>query len=378
MTESVGVVFPQANLLGGVERVVWDLLNYLGDRRPTTFVGTTLLPTTSPNVVHRHVCPRAAPRSLRPLAFRRAAARAIGDQRPSHLVSFGAVCPPGDVLWVQSVHRAWLEQSSSVRVGPVAVPAQARFLMPWHRTLLALERHYFTHSSPRWVLCTSHREVDDLDRLYRVPRDRMVVIPNGYDGQRFNPAKRAAWRDAERKRLGLAEGDIALLFVANELHRKGFAQTLRAMAAAGDARMSLHVVGRMPLSGYAAEIRALGLENRVRYHGPSDEVERYHAAADALVLPTQYEPFGLVIIEAMASGLPVLTTSLAGAAEAITHGATGLLQQDPYDVDELTHLLGELAADDQRASIAAASPAAAASYEWQKVFGRAERYIFDT
>ena len=80
--------------------------------------------------------------------------------------------------------------------------------------------------------------------------------------------------------------------------------------------------------------------------GPSRDVAWQFAAADLMVLPTQYEPFGLVIIEALASGVPVITSRVAGASEAVLPGRTGLILEDPYDVEELARLIDEAAGAD--------------------------------
>ena len=95
------------------------------------------------------------------------------------------------------------------------------------------------------------------------------------------------------------------------------------------------------------------------------------------MLPTQYEPFGLVIVEALASGVPVITTALAGAAPAVVPG-TGLLQQDPHDADELATLLQQALRPGQLQAWSAAAPAAAAPYEWKHVLSKAEPLIFGT
>jgi UDP-glucose:(heptosyl)LPS alpha-1,3-glucosyltransferase len=225
------------------------------------------------------------------------------------------------------------------------------------------------------VICTSQREADNLSRLYGVAHTQSVVVPNGFDGARFSPAHRREWRTHERSRLGLAEGDIALFLVANELHRKGFGQTIEAMARLKSPQLSLHVAGRMPLTHYERTIRELGLAGRVSYHGSTAEVERLYAAADALVLPTQYEPFGLVIIEAMAMGLPVITTTRAGASQAIEDGVSGFLQQDPYDVDELMTLIKLLEDPERREAVGESAALAAAPYEWSRVLARAEPIV---
>ena len=135
----------------------------------------------------------------------------------------------------------------------------------------------------------------------------------------FNPERRAFERSAARSRLGLSEGDISFLFVANELHRKGFGTLIEAFARADLAQARIDVVGRVSPRDYQPRINRLRLAGRVHWHGSTSDVFPYYAAADALVLPTQYEPFGIVIVEALASGLPVITSRLAGAAPAVEH-----------------------------------------------------------
>jgi UDP-glucose:(heptosyl)LPS alpha-1,3-glucosyltransferase len=209
-----------------------------------------------------------------------------------------------------------------------------------------MERQYFRDSHPRAVICTSRREVEDLAHYYGVDPTITTVLPNPFDPRSFNIGRRATERAAARERMGLREGEVALLFVANELHRKGFGQTLAALAELRDDRLTLHLIGRTPPTAYNSTVERLGLTGRVRYHGSTDDVGWWYAGGDLLVLPTQYEPFGLVIVEALASGLPVITTRIAGAAEAVHHGTTGLIQDDPYDVTELASLIQRAIASD--------------------------------
>jgi UDP-glucose:(heptosyl)LPS alpha-1,3-glucosyltransferase len=371
----VGVVFQAAHRAGGVERVAWDLLNHLG-RRPGTvsFYGQHIEPHPGGTVRLAKLEPARVPAALRPVAFRRAAARAIAADPPDLLVSFGATCPPGDVLWVQSVHRAWLAQSRTITWRGRSLSARTRYVLARHQVLLELERQYFTRSNPRHVLCTSQREVDALSHCYSVPRELMTVVPNGYDPGQFSPERRSALRPAVRQAMGVDDGDLVLLFVANELHRKGFGQTLEAVARLHDRRVHVALVGRRPPTDYAEVIQRLGLGEQVQYHGPTDDVGRWHAGADLLVLPSQYEPFGIVIVEALASGLPVVTTRLAGASVAVEHGVTGWLQDDPYDVDELTALL-RAALDADLVEAGRRAALGAQPYQWSQIFRRVERLV---
>jgi UDP-glucose:(heptosyl)LPS alpha-1,3-glucosyltransferase len=167
---------------------------------------------------------------------------------------------------------------------------------------------------------------------------------------------------------------IAVAFVANELHRKGLAQLLRAVANLGDARITINIVGKAPPTAYAPMIERLRLTGRVRYHGLTNDVGWWYSGADLLVLPTQYEPFGLVIVEALASGVPVITTRLAGASTAIRHGQTGLIQEDPLDVDELTSLLAHAVSTDLR-SWGRTAAASVDGYRRDVVLGRVEEIL---
>ena len=370
----VAVVFPHLHRRGGIERVCWDLLEYLAPRHRTVFVGTDAPEGLPDGVEMVEVAGGADPGPVAMWGRRARVARAVSSLGRPVTVTMGSVVPPGDVLWVPSVHRAWLEAARTIQAGRVTIPARVRFLMPRHLTLLAMESQYFRRGHPRTILCTSQREVDDLVRLYGVDPGLATVVPNPFDPERFNPGRRARHREQARHQLGIGDDQLALMFIANELHRKGFGQVLEAMACTGDGRMTLHVVGRAALGPYQATIDRLGLGARVHWHGPSDDVGWSLAAADLMVLPTQYEPFGLVIVEALASGVPVITSRLAGASGAVRPGRTGLLLEDPYSVDELARLLTEAAgADLDRWGREAATSVDA--YSRDRVMARVEQLV---
>lgn len=362
----VAVVFPSAHQRGGVERVAWDLLHFLvRDGRTVAFVGHDLAAGADPRI--RVVRVPGSPLLPAPVAFRRAATRVLSELDPCNTVSLGANCPPGDVLLVGSVHRSWLRAARTVPLLGRDVTAKIRYAMPRHLVLLGLERAYFRDDRPRAVVCCSRREADDLAELYAVSRDRLLVVPNGYDAEVFAPQP-AARRAETRARMGVQDDAVVLLLMANELHRKGFGTMLAAVALLDDPRVQVAVVGRADIDGYLPEVRRLGLSGRVRWFGPTSDAASWYAGADVLVLPSQYEPFGLVIIEALATGLPVITTALAGAADAIVPGVNGLLQDEPFDVAELAQLLAVAGDDATRARWAAAAPATVTRFRQDVVF----------
>jgi UDP-glucose:(heptosyl)LPS alpha-1,3-glucosyltransferase len=344
-------------------------------------VGTTIAPgivDDSHPVHHRVVRPRSAPVALQPFAFRRAAARVVAELPPCITLSCGVEAPPGDVLWVHSVHAAWLDRGSPAMVGGRVVPAWARQLLPRHRVTLALERTYFSATEARTIICTSNQEVDDLEQFYGVSRELSHVVPNGFDPAVFNPVRRVDLRAESRRRLGMSPEEVSVLLVANEWHRKGLGPLLNAVASVSDPRLRIDLVGRLAPSAYAELASHLGLGDRMHWHGSASDVAPFYAAADIFALPTTYEPFGIVIVEAMAMGLPVVVPVLAGASAAIHPGEDGLLLEDPRDSQELANALRRLMEPDERRRIGDAAAGAVSHLTWDQVLTRADALVSRT
>jgi UDP-glucose:(heptosyl)LPS alpha-1,3-glucosyltransferase len=369
----VAVVFPHANRRAGVERVAWELSDFLGARHETAFVGLAM---EESNVNAAQFLPVPSPRFVpAPIAFRRAAAQALTSFMPDVAVTLGAECPPGDVYWVQSVHRAYLDRSPGPTVSGWQAPAWVRLLMPRHRLILAMERQYFQSKRPDTIMCTSVQEISDLTNHYGVAASRCSVMPNGYDPAIFNTARRKAERDVARAQLGMNSNEVSLLFVANELHRKGFGTLVEALARVKLPGTRVDVVGRVSSGDYEGRMAKLGVTESVHWHESTSDVFPYYAAADLLVLPTQYEPFGMVIVEALASGLPVITSRLAGASSAVETSRGGRLLRDPTDVAELAGYLAEASDPIVRDQWSADAPDAVQSFAWPTIFAEVENVL---
>lgn len=367
------VVFSAANRRAGVERVAWDLSNYLGRNHDTTFVGRAMDDATD-NAARFHQVP-ALPALPAPMDFRVAARRELQRLQPDVTLTLGANCPPGDVYWVQSVHRAYLSRSTGPTLRGIKLPAAARQVMPRHRLILGLEKSYFTNPSVHTILCTSQQEIDDLQAVYGVDRNRCRVMPNGFDPDLYREGRPGKSRAEIRSSLGLGEADVSLLFVANELHRKGFGPLIQAVARLGDPALRIDVVGRVSDADYRSQITKLGLVERIRWHGPTSDVAPFYSAADLFVLPTQYEPFGIVIVEALAAGLPVITSRLAGASPAVTRGDAGILLDDPTDVGELAAAIRAGADPVLREKWSQGARSAASGYAWPQIFEQVETLL---
>jgi UDP-glucose:(heptosyl)LPS alpha-1,3-glucosyltransferase len=223
-----------------------------------------------------------------------------------------------------------------------------------HRVLLALERRVFARTPQIAAIAEAGRA--DIRGLYGVPEERVSVVYNGVDLARFHPRNRALHRAAVLEEAGLPPNAWVATFVGSGFERKGLATALRGFAALDDRNSRLIVIGRDDTEPYRQLGAALGVGDRVVWLTPRLDVERWYAAADALVLPARYEPFGNVHLEALASGVPVITSRRAGGAEAIT-AASGTVV-DPDDAAAVTAALGALRGRDRRLTTEAARAAA--------------------
>lgn len=347
----IALVFTGSFRGGGVERIVWECARHFGARHEVTVLADYWEDCGEPRVAYRKVSPA---RRLRELSFMRRAGRAVREGEYDRVISFGINCPAGDVIWVNSLHRAWLERRGF----------SLRSLHPRHRLLLALEAHHFHARRYSRVLAVSERVADDLGRLYGVPRGDVDVVPNGYDPGEFSADRRRSLRTEVRAELGFADDDVVCLMVANELARKGFGVLVEAMRLVDDSRLRILLVGRAKPDG--------DLGGRVTYAGPSADVGRSHAAGDLFVLPTRYEAACLAIVEALASGLAVVTTDVPGAGDLVSPGENGLLQRNPLDAVELAALLRIALDDERRAAWSDAAPGSVAHLAWPLVLERAE------
>ncbi|MBI2901447.1 MAG: glycosyltransferase family 4 protein [Planctomycetes bacterium] len=223
---------------------------------------------------------------------------------------------------------------------------------------LRLEKLGFRPGAYRRIVAVSERVKEEVVRAYGVPSGDIVVIPNGVDTQRFTPALREH-RPRVRRIFGIPDADPVFLFCGNGARRKGLAFAIEAVARLRGAR--LMVVGDAGAE-YRSLARRLGIAERVYLLGHRDAVGEYYGAADALVLPTFYDPFPNVCLEAIASGLPVITTAVTGVAEVLTDGRDSFIVPDGGDVDAMAARMSELADPARREEMSRAARETAERY----------------
>jgi UDP-glucose:(heptosyl)LPS alpha-1,3-glucosyltransferase len=207
-----------------------------------------------------------------------------------------------------------------------------------HAVALALERRVFARTPA--IVAISRRGGDEIARYYAVPASRLSVVYNGVDLERFHPRLRTRHRDNARHEAGAPTGAYTMLFVGSGFPRKGLATAIRGLAAIGDSAARLLVIGRGDSAPYRRLADELGVGGRVVWLGARPDIERWYSAADVLVLPTRYEPFGNVHLEALATGLPVVTSTVAGGAEVVTERCGAAV--DPDDAAALATAIDKL------------------------------------
>jgi len=269
-----------------------------------------------PGVTHHRLSlpplPAAARVLAQALAVRRAARRGAWDIVQSHERTLGQ-----DVYRAgEGCHRAYLDALGGR-------PSRGVY----HRVVQALERRVFA-TTPR-IVAISRAGKAEIERLYGTPPARIDVVYNGVDLERFHPRNRATRRPAARAEAGVPAGAPVALFAGSGFERKGLAKALEALAL-GDAAWRLLVVGKGSRRAHEALAERLGVAPRIVWLGTRSDIERWYAAADVVVLPARYEPFGNVHLEALASGVPVVTSVRAGGAEIIDEGRNGAVV-DPDD-----------------------------------------------
>jgi glycosyltransferase involved in cell wall biosynthesis len=225
-------------------------------------------------------------------------------------------------------------------------------LNPRHRAILQLERTICRAPTVHRIVTESNLDRDLVRRYYAVPEAKVKTVHNGVDTAVFNPSCREH-RARIREAMGIAPSIPMLVFASMDFERKGLRTVLEALCRAREP-VHLLVLGDGNIRHFTRIANDLGIGSRVSFAGRRDQVERYYGAGDMFVLPTIYEPFGLVHLEALACGLPVITTGSSGAAGIIREGWNGYVIPHSLAVGELVsainHHLGLDGADRDRMS----------------------------
>lgn len=264
---------------------------------------------------------RLAGRKARDASFSSAIQRIIATRRFDLVQSHERI--PGCHIYRagDGVHATWLELRDRTQN---AARRLATRLHPWHRFVLAQEAALFRHPELRAVICNSRMVRDDIAQRFGVPPEKLHLIGNGVDTAVFHPDLRPRHRAALREKVGASGTAPVILFVGSGFARKGVATLVAALARMRTRDAEAWIVGRdKDQARFARQARDLGMASRVRFFGAQTDVRPFYGAADIFCLPTLYDPFPNAALEALACGLPLVTTTTCGAAELVRENENG-------------------------------------------------------
>lgn len=234
------------------------------------------------------------------------------------------------------VHREWLKQRNRV------ISAAARIvtrITPFHKYTLNAEEKLFNSPQLKAIICNSKMVKDEVTKYFPTAAEKIHVIYSSIDFSVFNPDLKLH-RGRIREELGISEDETTFLFVGSGFERKGLAAAIKALAKTE--KTKLIVIGKdKKIKKYQRLSSDLQVADRVVFQGVQQDVTPYYGAADAFIFPTLYDPFPNVIIEALATGLPTITSTKCGAAEVIEHGKDGFVC-DSLDTDSIAEFMREL------------------------------------
>jgi UDP-glucose:(heptosyl)LPS alpha-1,3-glucosyltransferase len=229
---------------------------------------------------------------------------------------------------------------------------------------MLVERQAFRRGSLKRVIAVSNFVRDDLIREFGLAPEKTFTIYNGVDLERFRPAADPSERAALRQKFVLPASARVVAFVGNGFARKGLGFLIEAWPLVAGGAFLLVVGADRQSDKFARRAHALNVGGRVVFIGPQPDVEAIFHAVDAFAMPSLFEPFGNVVMEAMASGLPAMTSAYSGVAEVMPPSMRGFRVEHPDDVGEVALRLGALF--DAPASLGADARATAEKFTWTR------------
>jgi len=307
---------------GGAERFVERALAALAQRDIEITLVTRQWPdNANSRVTPLIVNPPYIGRTMRDARFAHAACNALA-KLPGTLVQSHERIACCDIYRAgDGVHAVWVEERMR---DASAAERMALAASAYHRYMLGAERRLFESARLKQVICISHMVQDEIHERFAIARERLPVIYNAIDPGVFNPGL-AVHRQEIRARYGIAQDACVFLIVGSEYARKGVGRAIEALAHVPPPAHLLVVGKDRHPSRYESLARTMHVANRVTFAGAQTDPRPFYGSADAFVLPTLYDALSNAVLEALASGLPVITSDRCGAGELVRAHDAGVV-----------------------------------------------------
>ncbi|MBI2804729.1 MAG: glycosyltransferase family 4 protein [Planctomycetes bacterium] len=366
---------------GGCETYIADLARrLLADRHEVHLYACRWDEQALPAGIHYHQIPTSwAPRFLKPWRFGKRCLEAISQGNHDATIGFDKTWGQ-DVLYPQGgLHVASAEHNLRKHYNPLVrrLAGVIKWFDAAHWSYSLLERkQYFGQHAPL-IVVNSFMVRDHFLRHYHTPPGQIHVVRSSIDPQRFPEQDRLKCRLHCREQYGIAAHEVVGLFAAMNYHLKGLEPLLYATQrllqrpefAGVTPAFRLLVVGKPEARAYERLANRLGIRDFVRFVGYCPEMRNAYFASDFLAHPTFYDPCSLVVLEALACGLPIITTRFNGASE-LMHAASpqqeGYVLSDPHDHHELGWCLAQMLDPARRHAFALAARRTAMQWTFEQ------------
>lgn len=304
-------------------------------------------------------------RTVEALSFGLLAARMARRDGAALTISFGRTADTDVIRCEGGAHAGYLEEARRWERG---ASSALRAFSPYHAAQCRIEALGFRSARLELVASISRLVGDDLERRFAIPRVKIEVLYNGVDLDRLRPAPDSRLRDEVRRRLAIGATAPVVIFIGSGFARKGLRGLIEAWPML-DTKPYLIVAGHDRAPGlYQALARRLQVERRILFLGRRNDTADLLAASDALALPSLFEAFGNVVLEAMASGVPVLTGARCGAAEVLPAQLRPFVVQDPMNPAEIAQRLEAIL--DAPRELGQIARSAAEHFTWERYGNR--------
>jgi UDP-glucose:(heptosyl)LPS alpha-1,3-glucosyltransferase len=304
-------------------------------------------------IFHRIYIPKFLPRPLKLILFALKHRKEMKREQFDIVLGFGSTISMnvyqshGGVHWLSTERMLYACESPLIRI----LKRLLTKLSLKHRARNWIESAPFRQNPRPKIIAISRMIRDDMASYFHISKEEIEVVFNGVDLKRLNESHREKLQSPLRQRLNITSGNVIFLFVSYNLKKKGIVPLVEAAALlkkSGEKNFSIIVVGDRPYRSLLRRIDRLGIGQAIFFPGPVKNVDEYYANADVFVLPTYYDACSLVLLEAMASGLPAITTEYNGAAGVIVNGENGYIISHPPQPQELATKMASLLSEENR------------------------------
>ena len=328
---------------GGVQRVVWELAKRCAEQGHQVHLYTNSCPELPHPSVVFHKVPMLMSRpfrksqnpwvkALQVWSFAWFSRLAVSRQKYDIVHVHGDSLAKADIRSAHSCHKAWIKYELSLNssLGNIL----RKRVNPLHAIVLLIEYYDYNLKGAQQVISVSKTVKQQVLDEYGIDNSRIVIVPAGVEVAKYAVPKEFN-RVEFRQSIGIPNSVPLMVLVGWEFGRKGLVTVLEAMTVITSSQPHLLVIGGDRAQPFMKKAKRLEIADRIHFVGAQSNIFPYLWGSDLFVFPTCYEPFGIVVAEAMATGLPVIVSRCAGSSEWLQDGVDAILLDDPFSAEEL-------------------------------------------